>query len=42
VSWGKVRNSSLAVKVHADATLVFPILVARTFASHVAGVEHQK
>jgi len=35
VSWGKVRSSARAIKVNADATLVFPILVARTFASHV-------
>jgi len=32
VSWGKIRSSSDAVKVYADATLVFPLLVAATFA----------
>uniref|UniRef100_A0A7E4W7F4 deoxyhypusine synthase n=1 Tax=Panagrellus redivivus TaxID=6233 RepID=A0A7E4W7F4_PANRE len=32
VSWGKVRSESKAVKVYADATLVFPLLVAKTFA----------
>ncbi|KZV68134.1 deoxyhypusine synthase [Peniophora sp. CONT] len=32
VSWGKIRAGSEAVKVYADATLVFPMLVAATFA----------
>jgi deoxyhypusine synthase len=32
VSWGKIKTNALAVKVHADATLVFPLLVAATFA----------
>ncbi|KAE9551570.1 hypothetical protein FO519_005214 [Halicephalobus sp. NKZ332] len=32
VSWGKVRSESKAVKVFADATLVFPLIVAKTFA----------
>uniref|UniRef100_A0AC35GHE3 Deoxyhypusine synthase n=1 Tax=Panagrolaimus sp. PS1159 TaxID=55785 RepID=A0AC35GHE3_9BILA len=32
VSWGKVRSESKAVKVYADATLIFPLLVAKTFA----------
>lgn len=31
VSWGKVRVGSRAVKLHADASLVFPLLVARAF-----------
>ncbi|CAA19451.1 Deoxyhypusine synthase [Caenorhabditis elegans] len=34
VSWGKVKPSAGAVKVHAEATLVFPLLVAETFAKH--------
>ncbi|KAG5219412.1 Deoxyhypusine synthase [Salix suchowensis] len=33
VSWGKIRADAQAVKVYADATLVFPLLVAGTFAS---------
>ncbi|PSS35460.1 hypothetical protein PHLCEN_2v1615 [Hermanssonia centrifuga] len=33
VSWGKIRAGSESVKVFADATLVFPLLVAATFAS---------
>jgi deoxyhypusine synthase len=32
VSWGKIRTDAKSVKVHSDATLVFPILVAETFA----------
>ncbi|KAF7776184.1 hypothetical protein Agabi119p4_4577 [Agaricus bisporus var. burnettii] len=32
VSWGKIRAGAEAVKVFADATLVFPMLVASTFA----------
>ncbi|TKR82113.1 hypothetical protein L596_015886 [Steinernema carpocapsae] len=31
VSWGKVKTTSKAVKVYCDATLVFPLIVARTF-----------
>jgi len=32
VSWGKVRIGTHPVKVHADASIVFPILVGMTFA----------
>ena len=32
VSWGKIRADARPVKVHADATLAFPLLVAATFA----------
>jgi len=32
VSWGKVRVHAKPVKIYADATLVFPLLVAQTFA----------
>ncbi|VIO93581.1 deoxyhypusine synthase, putative [Brugia malayi] len=35
VSWGKVRSDCRPVKIYADATLVFPLLVAKTFARHV-------
>jgi len=34
VSWGKIRGNSTAVKVHSDATLVFPLIVASTFARY--------
>ncbi|KIJ56865.1 hypothetical protein M422DRAFT_72971 [Sphaerobolus stellatus SS14] len=32
ISWGKIRAGAESVKVFADATLVFPLLVAATFA----------
>ena len=35
VSWGKIRLTCKPVKVYADATLVFPLLVAQTFAKAV-------
>ncbi|OIS99403.1 PREDICTED: deoxyhypusine synthase [Nicotiana attenuata] len=33
VSWGKIRGGAKTVKVHCDATIAFPILVAETFAA---------
>ncbi|UYV63422.1 DHPS [Cordylochernes scorpioides] len=33
VSWGKIRMDASPVKVYAEATLVFPLLVAQTFAT---------
>ncbi|KAL5054918.1 hypothetical protein RYX36_035600 [Vicia faba] len=35
VSWGKIRGSAKTVKVHCDATIAFPLLVAETFASRL-------
>lgn len=35
VSWGKIRVDAKPVKVHAEATLVLPLLVARTFATRL-------
>ena len=32
ISWGKIRLTAKPVKVYAEATLVFPLLVASTFA----------
>ncbi|KAI9266840.1 deoxyhypusine synthase [Phascolomyces articulosus] len=32
VSWGKIRANGRSVKVYAEATLVFPLIVAETFA----------
>ncbi|GJQ76870.1 hypothetical protein Trydic_g15076 [Trypoxylus dichotomus] len=32
VSWGKIKGSARPVKIHAEATLVFPLIVAQTFA----------
>ncbi|CAF0773363.1 unnamed protein product [Adineta steineri] len=35
ISWGKIRSGAKPVKVHGDATLIFPLIVAQTFAQHV-------
>ncbi|KAK6944869.1 Deoxyhypusine synthase [Dillenia turbinata] len=35
VSWGKIRGSAKTIKVHCDATIAFPLLVAETFANRV-------
>ncbi|TPX53794.1 hypothetical protein SeMB42_g00597 [Synchytrium endobioticum] len=32
VSWGKIRAAATPVKVYADATIVFPLIVSQTFA----------
>ncbi|KAJ1953244.1 Deoxyhypusine synthase, partial [Linderina pennispora] len=32
VSWGKIKADAESVKVYVDASLVFPLLVAQTFA----------
>lgn len=32
ISWGKIRKTATPVKIYAEASLVFPLLVARTFA----------
>lgn len=34
ISWGKIRKDAKPVKVYAEASLVFPLLVAQTFAKH--------
>ena len=34
VSWGKIRKDAKPVKIYAEASLVFPLLVAETFARH--------
>ncbi|XP_058792189.1 probable deoxyhypusine synthase [Phymastichus coffea] len=34
VSWGKIKKDSKAVKIHAEASLIFPLLVAETFIRH--------
>lgn len=33
VSWGKIKAEAKSVKVYADATIVFPLIVAATFAN---------
>ncbi|GAA5874631.1 hypothetical protein JCM16303_002930 [Sporobolomyces ruberrimus] len=43
VSWGKIKIDGESVKVYADATLVFPLIVAGTFGkSHWDGLEEKK
>eukprot|EP00761_Pharyngomonas_kirbyi_P013568 gb/GECH01013597.1/.p1 GENE.gb/GECH01013597.1/~~gb/GECH01013597.1/.p1 ORF type:complete len:401 (+),score=81.53 gb/GECH01013597.1/:1-1203(+) len=43
ISWGKIRTDAKHVKVYAEATIVFPILVARSFARyHYARNQEQK
>ncbi|GJM93476.1 hypothetical protein PR202_ga10035 [Eleusine coracana subsp. coracana] len=37
VSWGKIKDSAKPVKVHCDASIAFPLLVAATFAPKVHG-----
>lgn len=32
VSWGKIKKDATPVKIYADASLVFPLLIAETFA----------
>ncbi|XP_043680963.1 probable deoxyhypusine synthase [Vespula pensylvanica] len=34
ISWGKIRKDAAPVKIYAEATLVFPLLVGETFARH--------
>ncbi|RKO88969.1 Deoxyhypusine synthase, partial [Blyttiomyces helicus] len=40
VSWGKIRLTANPVKVYADATIAFPIIVAQTFAK--AKIERER
>jgi deoxyhypusine synthase len=35
VSWGKIKKDARHVKLYADATLVFPLIVAQSFAKSV-------
>lgn len=34
VSWGKIKKNATPVKIYAEASLVFPLLVGETFAQH--------
>ncbi|XP_035732309.1 probable deoxyhypusine synthase [Vespa mandarinia] len=34
ISWGKIRKDATPVKIYAEATLIFPLLVGETFARH--------
>ncbi|KAM9115507.1 deoxyhypusine synthase [Pangshura tecta] len=42
VSWGKIRMDAKPVKVYADASLVFPLLVAETFAQKASAFASEK
>ncbi|XP_036278783.1 deoxyhypusine synthase isoform X4 [Pipistrellus kuhlii] len=42
VSWGKIKVDAEPVKVYADASLVFPLLVAETFAQKVDAFTPEK
>ncbi|CAG8553984.1 7653_t:CDS:2 [Diversispora eburnea] len=35
VSWGKIKMNADSVKIHSDATIVFPLIVAETFAKEI-------
>ncbi len=37
ISWGKIRLGARPVKVYAEATLVFPLIVSQTFVKYVKG-----
>ena len=38
VSWGKIKPTTEAVKIYGEATIVFPLLVAETFARDFHGL----
>ncbi|GLD66727.1 deoxyhypusine synthase-like protein [Lates japonicus] len=42
VSWGKIRVDAKPVKVFGDATIIFPLLVAETFALHATTAAGKK
>ncbi|KAI3359257.1 hypothetical protein L3Q82_002776 [Scortum barcoo] len=42
VSWGKITAAAKPVKVHGDATIIFPLLVAETFAVHAEPTSGKK
>ncbi|TRY97329.1 hypothetical protein DNTS_020613 [Danionella cerebrum] len=42
VSWGKIRMDASPVKVYADASIIFPLLVAETFALNASRLIKEK
>ncbi|XP_030646042.1 deoxyhypusine synthase [Chanos chanos] len=42
VSWGKIRMDAKPIKVYADATIVFPLLVAETFVRNASRLTSEK
>lgn len=41
-SWGKIKKDATPVKLYAEATLVFPLIVAQTFAKEVQKMNENK
>ena len=39
VSWGKIKKTATPVKVYGEASIIFPLLVAETFAREVHGAD---
>eukprot|EP00250_Pteridium_aquilinum_P007850 c17487_g1_i1 orf=18-695(-) len=39
ISWGKIKPTAKAVKVHCDASIAFPLLVAQTFAPRLSNAQ---
>ena len=42
LSWGKIKSSAKPVKVHMEASIAFPLIVAHTFAPHVYAKQQRK
>merc|ERR1711990_1116560 len=42
ISWGKIRANATPVKLYAEVSLVFPLIVAQTFAKGWVGDEKKK
>jgi deoxyhypusine synthase len=42
LSWGKIHIDANPVKVYAEASLVFPLIVAETFAKYHFSREHHE
>ncbi len=42
ITWAKIKPNAMHVKIHADATLIFPLLVAATFAMKKKKNKNQK
>lgn len=40
ISWGKIKKDANPVKIYAEASLVFPLLVGETFAREHFGLKH--
>ena len=41
VSWGKIRADAKPIKVHGDASILFPLLVSQTFAKELERRQQQ-